>query len=117
MHKKLEENVAAKQATELQLILTDVENRKTVHFFHKRGQECIITIREELVEDFEVMTQEQTEGIRRLLAEFEDDQLEMTLRQEAYERERTILAGQPVPEHVNLCDDEQQTDMGPSTQL
>mgnify|MGYP006889220177 CR=1 FL=1 len=81
------------------------------------GQECIITIREELAEDFEAMAQEQTQWIHRLLAEFEDDQLEMTLQLEAYERERTRLAGQPVPEQFNLCDDEQQMDLGPSSQL
>ena len=63
------------------------------------------------------MSQEQTEGIHRLLAEFEDYQLEMTLQLEAYEREQTRLVGQPVLEQVNLCDDEQQTDLGPSTQL
>ena len=51
-------------------------------------QESIITIREELTEDFEAMAQEQTEGIRQLLTKFEDDQLEMTLQLEAYERER-----------------------------
>ena len=86
MHQKLEENVAAiwarwvKQAGELQLLHDDVENRKKAgDFFYKMDQESIITIREELTEDFEAMAQEQTKGIRRLLTEFEDDQLDMTL--------------------------------------
>ena len=81
------------------------------------NQESIITIWEELTEDFEAMAQEQIGGIRSLLEEFEDNQLEMTLQLEAYERERTRLAGQPVPEQFNLCDDEQQMDLGPSSQL
>ena len=65
---------------------------------------------------FEAMVQEQTEEINRLLAEFEDDQLDMTLQLEAYEREQKILECQQVPELVNLCDDDQQTDLGPSSQ-
>ena len=66
---------------------------------------------------FEAMVQEQTEEINRLLAEFEDDQLDMTLQLEAYEQECIRLASQPVSKQVNLCDDEQQTNMGTSTQL
>ena len=58
------------------------------------NQESIITIREELTEDFEAMAQEQITGIRRLLEEFEDDQLDMTLQLEAYEKERMRLVEQ-----------------------
>ena len=90
LHKKLKDNVATiwewwtKQTTKLQLLRADVENRKkSGDFFYKMDQESIITIQEELADDFEAMDQEQTEGIRRLLAKFKDDQLEMTLQLEA----------------------------------
>ena len=65
LHQKFEENVAAiwarwvKQAGELQLLHDDVENRKKAgDFFYKMDQESIITIWEELTEDFEAMAQE-----------------------------------------------------------
>ena len=51
-------------------------------------QESIITIQEELSKDFYAMTQVQIDGVQRLLEEFEDDQQQVTLELEAYERER-----------------------------
>ena len=100
----------SKQAAELQLLHAAVENRKKAgDYFYKMDQESIITIRGESTEDFEAMAQEQITGIRRLLEEFEDDQLDMTLQLEAYERERKRLARQQPPEQVNLSDEEQQT--------
>ena len=103
LHKKLEENVAAKQATELQLIITDVENRKN---FSTKW----IKNRKNWGKDFEAMGQEQTTGIRRLLEEFDDDQLDMTLQLEAYERERKRLARQQVWEQISLSDEYQKTE-------
>ena len=51
----------SKQAAEFQLLRTDVENRKKAgEFFYEMDQESIITIREELTEDFEEMAPEQT---------------------------------------------------------
>ena len=85
----------SKQAVELQLLYADVENRKRVReFFYKMDQESIITIREELTEDFEAMAKEQTDRFRRLLEELEDDQISMTLQLEAYEKERMRLVEQ-----------------------
>ena len=56
------------------------------------------------------MGQEQTTGIRRLLEEFDDDQLDMTLQLEAYERERKRLARQQVWEQISLSDEYQKTE-------
>ena len=62
LHKRLEENTAAiwgrwsKQVAKLQLLCADAENQKKAgDFFYKMDQESIITIREELTEDFEVV--------------------------------------------------------------
>ena len=52
------------------------------------GSQHIITIREELSDDFYDMAQVQTDGIRRILEEFENNKLQLTLELEAYERER-----------------------------
>ena len=62
----------------------------------------MITIWEELTKDFETMNQEQTTGIGRVLKEFEDDQLDMTLQLEAYEQETKWLVEQQPLEQINL---------------
>ena len=77
----------SKQAVKLQLLRADVENRKRdVDYFCKMDQESNIIIREELMEDFKAMAKEKTARIRRLLEEFKDDQLDMTLQLEAKEK-------------------------------
>ena len=63
------------------------------------------------------MAQEQIGGIRSLLEEFEDNQLEMTLQLEVCEGERKLLAGPQPSERVNLSDEDQQAKPRTSTQL
>ena len=82
MKEKLEESSTAiwkewsGQAAKLQVFNADAENRtKTEYHFYKMDEESIITIQEELSEDFQVMAQVQMDEIRKILEEFEDDQI------------------------------------------
>ena len=78
---------------ELQILHADAENRKkSGDNLYKMNQESIITIQEELLENMYAMAQVQIYGIRKLLEEFEDDQLQVTLELEAYEQERRLQA-------------------------
>ena len=70
---------SAKQATELQLLRADAENRrKDDDDFYKLDVEKIVAIREELLDDFLSLAGEQLAAVRRLV-----DQLH-----ERYEREQ-----------------------------
>ena len=57
------------------------------------------------------MAQVQTAKTRKVLEEFEDDQLQLSLELEFYERERTQLAKQQIMdnqvERINVSDEEQ----------
>ena len=87
----------SRQATELHR--ADAENReKTGDHFYKIDEERIITIREELVDDFYAIAQVQTDEIQKLLEGFEDDRLQLTLELEAYERVRVRRAKEQMKE-------------------
>ena len=95
MKEKLEECLVAiwkewlVHAVELQVFFVDAENRaKSEEIFYKMDEESIITIREELSKDFQAMAKVQTDEIRKILEECEDDQLQLILDLETYERER-----------------------------
>ena len=65
-----------KQTTKLQLLRADAENRKKVgDNFYKMDEESIVTIQEELSNDFYALAETQLEVVRKLLDGFEDDQL------------------------------------------
>ena len=57
------------QAAKLQVFHVDADH------FYKMDEESLITMREELSEDFQDMAQVQTDEIRKILEEFEDDQI------------------------------------------
>ena len=77
MKEKLQECLVKEwlgQAAKLQGFRADAENwKKTRDHFYKMEEESIITIQEELSEDFQVVAQVQTDEIRKILEEFEDD--------------------------------------------
>ena len=67
----------------------DAENRKkTSDNFYTMDEESMITIREEFSVDFYVLAEVQIDAVRKLLEQFEDDQLQATLELEAYEWKR-----------------------------
>ena len=75
----------SKQAAELQILRADVQNRnKSGDNFYKMDQESIITILEELSEDFYLLAQVHVDKVWRLPEEFEDEQLHATFKLEAY---------------------------------
>ena len=77
------------QATELQLLRADVENRKKANDnFYKMDEESIVTIHEELSVNFFVMVGSHLEAVRRLIERLDDDQLRMQLQFERFEWER-----------------------------
>ena len=77
------------QATELQTLRDDVENRKKEgDKFSKIDEESIITIREELSEDFFSLAEAHLREVRGLVERLDDGQLNAQLQLEKYERER-----------------------------
>ena len=85
----------SEKAAKRQVFRADAENReKSREHFYKIDEKNLITIRKELSEDFYAMAQVQTAKTRKVLEEFEDDQLQLTLELEAYEQERVQLAKQ-----------------------
>ena len=61
--------------------------RKTGDNFYKIDEESIVTIREELLEDFCSLAESHLDVARRLIESLEDDQLGTQLQFERYERE------------------------------
>mgnify|MGYP000704014282 CR=1 FL=1 len=79
-------------------------------------QESIITIQEDLSEDFYALAQVQIDVVRKLLEEFEDDQLQATLELDAYERERRQKEAEQRAEQIKINDEDQQPEQGTPTQ-
>ena len=77
------------QATELQLLRADHENRKKhgPRFF-KIDETSINTVREELANDIYDLTAHHTEEINKMLDEFEDQQIATAMQLDAYEGKR-----------------------------
>ena len=65
-----------KQVVEHQIVWADAENwKKADDNFYKMDEESIVTILEELLDDFYALAETQLEVVRKLLDGFEDDQL------------------------------------------
>ena len=79
--------------------------RKTGDNFYKIDEESIVTIREELLENFFSLAESHLEAIRRMIERLEDGQFGTQLQFERYEREAAI----------NISDEEQT--MEPQPQL
>ena len=78
----------SQQATELQTLRADAENqRKTGDKFYKMDEESIVTIREELSEDFFALAEEHLKEIRVLVERLDDGQLATQLELEKYEKD------------------------------
>ena len=79
----------SQQAAELQTLRADAENRKkTGDKFYKMDEESIVTIREELSEDFYALAEEHLKEIRGLVEKLDDGQLATQLELERYEQDR-----------------------------
>ena len=70
----------SQQAAELQTLRADAENRKKVgDNFYKMDEESIVTIREELSDDFFSLAELHLGAVRRLVERLDDDQLDTQL--------------------------------------
>ena len=79
----------SQQAVELQTLRANAENRKKAgDTFYKMDEESIVTIREELSEDFFSMIESLLGTILGLVERLDDDQFGTQLQLEKYERER-----------------------------
>ena len=77
------------QAAELQTLWADAENRKKAgDKFYKMDEESIVTIREELSEDFFALAEVHLKEVRGLVEVLDDGQLDAQLQLEKYERDR-----------------------------
>ena len=79
----------SQQAAKLQTLRANAENQKKAgDQFYKMDEESIVTIREELSEDFFSMIESLLGTILGLVERLDDDQFGTQLQLEKYERER-----------------------------
>ena len=79
-------------------------------------EESIVTIREELSNDFYALAKTQIEAVRKLLDRLEDDQLDTQLQFERYERECQRKEAERRVEAINISDEEQLAEPQPQPQ-
>ena len=98
----------AKHTSEVQVLRADVENRrKDDDDFYKMDEECIVTIQEELSDDFLSLAAEQFAAVRWLVEQLNDDQLGTQLQLERYERECKRQVATKMTSTINIGDREQ----------
>ena len=96
------------QATELQTLRDDVENRKKEgDKFYKMDEESIVTIREELSEDFFSLAESHLREVRGLVEMLDDGLLDAQLQLEKYERERQQQEDEGRTTSITISDEEQ----------
>ena len=76
--------------------------------------ESIVTIREELSDDFLSLAGEQLAVVRRLVEQLDDDQLATQLQFERYERERRWQVASQMTTAINISDGEQSPEQPPN---
>ena len=78
----------SQQAAELQTLRADAENRKKSGYkFYKMDEESIVTIREELSEDFFSLAEAHLREVWGLVERLDDGPLDAHLQLEKYERD------------------------------
>ena len=68
----------------------------------------IATLQKDPRDEFYALARTHSEAIRKLLEEFDDDQLQFAMELEAYERERTKLEGEQ-PDRVLTSEEDEST--------
>ena len=90
------------------------ENRKKAgDNFYKMDEESIVTIGEELSNDFYTLAETQIEVVQKLLDRLEDDQLDVQSQFESYEQEWWRKEAKKRAEQINISDEEQPTEARP----
>ena len=70
-------------------------------------EEIIVTIREEMSEDFFSLAKSHLEAVQRMIERLEDDQLGTQLQFERYKRERRQLEAKKWAATITISDEEQ----------
>ena len=97
----------SQQAAELQTLRADAENRrKTGDKFYKMDEESIVTIGEELSEDFFALAEEHLKEIRGLVERLDDGQLKTQKKYETYEQDRQQQEAQGKTTPITISDEE-----------
>ena len=97
----------SQQAAELQTLRVDAENRrKTGDKFYKMDEESIVTIHEELSEDFFALAEEHLKEIRGLVERLDDGQLATQLELEKYEQDRLQQEAEGKKTPITISDEE-----------
>ena len=97
----------SQQAAELQTLRADAENRKKAgDKFYKMDEESIVTIREELSEDFFALAEAHLMEVWGLVERLDDGQLDTQLQLEKYEQDRQQqeVLGRTTP--ITISDEE-----------
>ena len=81
--------------------------KKAEEHFYKMDEESIVTIREELSDDFYALAETQIEAVQKLIKGLEDDQLDTQLQFERYEWERPWVEAEKRVASINISDEEQ----------
>ena len=102
-------NEWSRQARELQMILlADAETRKKVgDNFYKMDEASIVTIREELSNEFFALAKTHAEVVWKLIERLEDDQLDTQLQFEKYEQEWRRKEAEKRAKAINISGEEQ----------
>ena len=105
----------SQQAAELQILRADAENQKKVgDKFYKMDEESIVTIREELSEDFFALAEAHLKEVRGLVERLDDGQLNAQLQLEKYEQDRQQqeVEGRTTP--ITISDEERPAEKRPT---
>ena len=95
---------------QLQTLRADAENRKKAgDKFYKMDEESIVTIREELSEDFFALAEAHLKEVRGLVERLDDGQLETQLQLEKYEQDRQQQEAEGKTTPITISDEERPT--------
>ena len=97
----------SQQAAELQTLRADAENRKKAgDKFYKMDEESIVTIREELSEDFFALAEGHLKEVQGLVETLDDGQLNTQLQLEKYEQDRQQQEAEGRTTPITISDEE-----------
>ena len=105
----------SQQVAELQTLRVDAENRtKAGDKFYKMDEESIVTIREELSEDFFALAEAHLKEVRGLVERLDDGQLETQLQLEKYKQDRQHQEAKGKTTPITISDEERPAEEQPT---
>ena len=105
----------SQQAVEVQTVRADAENwTKAGDNLYKMDEESIVTIREELSEDFFALAEAHLKEVRGLVERLDDGQLETQLQLEKYKQDRQHQEAKGKTTPITISDEERPTEEQPT---